>query len=301
MTTRKTIRTLTIYETSIRKLGQFRIVHPLPKGAEEIMAIGFATMPIEGDSVLPSSVGKISDFNANGRLIVRKDLPKVPDSRMGWRTWNDWHGNPHSGIQIRTIDIYPRERVLPLSEYLTVLRGATGLMLCSRPLALSCDTEETIVHVLNLYLELFGEFQVVSLNLENSSSVQVRRLNWKILPPGPYPFARAKQELSEFINTLPDDVRPEIEDRIKAITQHSPDFIATGLGGFKDYVVYGFTESGKYVFESPALGNATYIFKSDWMELSLMSKKQILDGSLHEERIIHNKRWRNGIREAIAG
>ena len=98
---------------------------------------------------------------------------------------------------------------------------------------------------------------------------------------------------------LPDEVRPLIHYRIRSITQYVPDFIAVGVGGFKDYVVFGFSNTAKFVFESPALGNATYVFKNDWQALSLMSKKQILDGSLHEARVIHNRRWRQSIKEAI--
>lgn len=298
MTTGKTLRSLSAYETLIHKLGEFRIVHALPND-EQLREIGFATSPNEGESVLPAPIGKISEFNSNGKLIVRKDLQKVRESRMSWRTWNDWHGNPHSGSQIRTIEIYPRDRVLPPSEYITALGSSNGLILCSRPLSLSTDSEESVIHLLNLFLELFGSLELVTPNLETTSAVQIKRLHWKILPPGLYPFARAKQELSEFIDVLPSEAKPVIEERIRAITNHSPDFIATGLGGFKDYVVFGFTKTETYVLESPALGNATYIFKNNWQELSHLTKRQILDGSLHEARVIHNHRWRAGIRDAI--
>ena len=295
----KSIRTIAVYEKIIRQLGRFRVVHAFPTDVNDLISLGFSSQPNEGDSVLPASLGKISEFNSNGKVIIRKDLPKVSESRMGWREWKDWHGNPHSGIQIRTTKIYPRELVLPPSEYLTVLPSPMGLLVCSRPLTLTQDSEEAIVHVINLYLELFGDLQIVDEKLENAAAIQVKRLNWKVLPPGPYPFARAKQELSEFINGLAPEVKPVIEDRIKAITHYNPDFIAVGIGGFKDYVVFGFSKNDTYVLESPSIGNATYIFKNDWQELSLRTKKEILDGSLHEARIIHNHRWRVGIRDVI--
>lgn len=299
MTKGKVIRSITAYEKAMREVGKFRVVHTIPTDINELAALGFAQQPIEGDSVLPASLGKISEFNANGKRVVRKDLPKVSESRMGWREWKDWHGNPHSGIQIRSTEIYPRELVLPPSEYLTILRGAVGLLVCSRSLSLETDDEESIIHIVNLYLELFGSFKIVDEGLSKTDAVHVRRLNWKVLPPGLYPFVRAKQELSEFLNALTPEVKPVIEDRIKAITHYSPDFIAVGAGGFKDYVVFGFSASDTYVLESPSIGNATYIFKSDWQTLSLKTKKEILEGSLQEARVIHNHRWRTGIRDAI--
>ncbi len=295
----KSIRTIAVYEKIIQQLGRFRVVQEIPADINNLVVLGFSPQPNEGDSVLPSSVGKISEFNSNGKVIVRKDLPKVSDSRMGWREWNDWHGNPHSGIQIRTTMIYPREQILPPSEYLTILRGPKGLLVSSRPLSLAQDGEEAIVHLINLYLELFGDLQIVDEKLENAAAVNVKRLNWKVLPPGPYPFIRAKQELADFINELAPEVKPVIEDRIRAITHYNPDFIAVGVGGFKDYVVFGFSDNDTYVLESPSIGNATYVFRNDWQELSLKTKKEILDGSLHEARVIHNHKWRGYIRSVI--
>jgi len=216
---------------------------------------------------------------------------------MTYRTWKDWHGQEHSGTQIRTMQIYQRELVAPPEEYLTVINGPSGSMICSRELALSKNSETEIVHVLNLFLEIFGALDIVNLKLEKA--IKVHRLNWKILPQGAYPFARAKTALAEFFRDLPDNVLPVIEERIKSITQHNPDFLAVGMGGFKDYVVFGFTKSGKYIFESPVHGNATYIFKDDWARLTMLTKKQILDGSLHDARLIHNRQWRGSLRDAI--
>jgi hypothetical protein len=36
-------------------------------------------------------------------------------------------------------------------------------------------------------------------------------------------------------------------ERIKTVTAHNPNFIATGKGGFSDYVVFGFTAANIYV------------------------------------------------------
>jgi hypothetical protein len=297
----KYVRSLSIYESAIQRLGEFRVVHPLPKDPTWLRELGFDGNLTNGESIVPSQVGPISTFNANGREMLRKDLPKVPQSRMVWSTWNDWHGNPHSGIKIRSQQVYQRELVPPPEEYLTVMQAESGPVLASRALSRATDDDQTIVHVINLFLELFGTLEITTVDLNFAKSLVVKRLNWRVLPPGEFPFERAKKELAEYLERIDESVRPVVQSRIKSVTQYKPDFVAVGVGGFREYVVFGFRSKGIYVLESPKLGNATYIFKNNWAEVSALSKKEILDGSLHEARLIHNNRWTGALRQAIIG
>lgn len=75
--------------------------------------------------------------------------------------------------------------------------------------------------------------------------------------------------------------------------------MAVGLGGFSEYIVFGFTRKNRYVFESPETGNATYIFRNEWEEVSQLTKRQILQEQLQEARIIHTSRWAIEVSEAI--
>lgn len=295
------IRSLSAYENIISKLGSFRVVVEAPADENFLKELGFEVPPNEGDSIIPASRGRFSEFNANGKVIIRKDLPKISHSRMLWGSWNDWHGNPHSGVKIQSIKIYPRERVLPPNEYIFLVRGEEGFLCSSRILSLEADGQDAVIHIINLFLELFGRLNIVGPNLEQTKALQVRKLHWRVLPPGEFPFARAKQELVNYVAALEENERPVVEDRIKTITKFVPDFVAVGLGGFKDYIVFGFSEKDIYILESPSLGNATYVFNRDWQSISLLTKKEILDGSLHENRLIHNHRWARGIRDVIMG
>jgi hypothetical protein len=297
----KSVRSLSIYETAIQRLGAFRVAHSLPVDSARLRTLGFDGAVAEGESLIPSPVGSVSTFNANGRQIVRPDLPKVSQSRMVWSTWNDWHGNPHSGVQVRSQQVYQRELVPPPEEYITIVRGESGPMVASRSLDRSVDDDDRIIHIINLFLELFGDLEITSVDLKSSRSLVVKRLNWRILPPGEFPFERAKKELADFLDRVEENVRPVVQSRIKSVTQYKPDFVAVGVGGFSEYVVFGFRAKNIYVLESPTLGNATYVFRNDWAEVSVLSKKEILDGSLHEARLVHNKRWTGALRQAITG
>lgn len=59
----------------------------------------------DGDWILPAGVGKVSEFNARGKEIKRRDLPLIKKSVPQYRSWKDWHGNEHSGVQIRSMDV----------------------------------------------------------------------------------------------------------------------------------------------------------------------------------------------------
>jgi hypothetical protein len=56
-------------------------------------------------------------------------------------------------------------------------------------------------------------------------------------------------------------------------------------------VVFGFPEENIYVVESAFYGNATYVFRQDWEQLSQLTKAEIITGSLHTDRIIHTQGW----------
>jgi len=295
MADKKIVRSLSKYEALLQKFKVCRLAVRLPIEDSIAIELGFSNELALGDSFLPAAIGKTTEFNANGKIIIRKDLPKVSQTNSSWRSWKDWHGQEHSGIVVRTIQVFPRQLVPPPSEYLTVLSAPSGPAVCSRSISYNKETKEDILHVVNLFLEIFGEFEVFDDSLEFSASATIKRLNWKLLPPGKYPFLRTKEALSEFLVSLSESDRPVVEDRIKKITKLEPDLLGIGLGGFKDYVVFGFTKKNRYVLESPRLGNATYIFDQNWEELSTKSKKEILDGSLHEARVIHDHRWSRDI------
>ncbi|MFT3857624.1 MAG: hypothetical protein QM742_09050 [Aquabacterium sp.] len=295
------IRSLSIYEDEIARLQTFRVTHPLPAEADLLARIGFFGVPNVGDSIVPRAVGPHTTFNASGRRLVRKDLPKISQSRMVWSTWKDWHGHPHSGTKIVSRQVYQKDLIPPPEEAITLLANETGKHLVSRPLSRESDGDATIVHIINVFLELFGSLKLTTIDLQAPSAVVTRRLAWRILPQGEYPFERASSALQQFMDQVAEKERPVVVERIKSVTQYRPDFIAVGVGGFSDYVVFGFQQRNLYVLESPALGNATYIFNSNWEELSALTKREILAGNLHQVRLVHNHLWRKALRTAIIG
>lgn len=290
------------FKKTLRSLGTARITvanSELPDGIAE--RVGFSEI-IDGISILPAIAGRVSEFNSNGKTLVRKDLPKEKQYFHMYGTYRDWGGGIHQSIQTRSMMVYPRDLLPPPNEYLTIANGPKGLTIISRSFTFSdaadSEREDALVHLINLFFELFGKFDFVGKDLV-APAAKVVKLNWKVLPPGVYPFRRVMGELTELVSSLGENERPVIEYRLKAISDYNPDFMAVGTGGFSDYVVLGFTKTGLFILESPKLGNATYAFLDGWEEFSRLTKREILTEQHHHARIVHNQRWQSSLRQLI--
>jgi len=266
---------------------------------DDIERLGFILPPAVGDYLIPSSIGKFTQFNANGKEIVRKDLPKESFSVMYHGTTRDWHGGLHTNTMTRTAKRYPREFVSAPSEKLQITEIDSELYICSSELNLVSNEELRNIHVCNLMLECFSEFEIINPNKNKIIGPTLRTLQWEILPKGQYPWKIAKSILNTATMNLEAKDREVILHRMEVISKRNPDFLATGRGGFSGYFVYGFTSQDRYVLESIHLDNATYIFESDWESLSQMTKNEIINGDVNHQRVIHNKRWAMNVGQAI--
>jgi len=261
--------------------------------------LAIAHLEEDGDSILPAVIGKISEFNARGKEIKRRDLPLIKKSVPQYRSWKDWHGQEHSGVQIRTMDVYPIDFVRPPMEHpsLSVINGkeyiATRRVKVDEPPA-------ALVHLANLMLEFFQEFEIFDVERQRIAKVQARQLQWDLLPPGKYPWKSAEAIVKPYLAGLRASVQGVIEHRIREITRFEPDFFATGRGGYQGYFVFGFSTRGIYLLESSHLDNATYKFGEDWEVLSTLTKDEIINGDHEHQRFIHDKTWGRKIRQMLA-
>ncbi len=67
-----------------------------------------------------------------------------------------------------------------------------------------------------------------------------------------------------------------------------------------NYFSYKFKiDKNLFVMENAFAGNATYVFKDDWINISQLTKAQILKENLQEDRLIHKKNWKRLITEKL--
>ncbi|MCH8799620.1 MAG: hypothetical protein IH963_01790 [Chloroflexi bacterium] len=297
----------------IRTLGNhFRMV---PIGAEVTVGItiddetrailegiGFTHTAEIGECVLPdSAIGRVCDFNANGSYVVHRDQPMETAYRQSEWHWKEWHGQD-TVEQSKIVDVpyqrYPRTFVPPPSVELRIATDAEDNLFVVSPRYLhNPEHAAELVHVVNIFLEVFGHCSVFSGDIEPLFRAPLKRLNWTVLPPGRRPWEQLRLEVAPMIERAPLGNQPVILQRLETLNNYEPEFLAVGQAGFGGYVVFGFPAKDIFVLESIFVGNATYVFGEDWESLSQRTKAEILSGHLQQARIIHRDGWDTHVRD----
>lgn len=277
------------------------ILNDINTHKNRLILMGFSSALPIGERVLPSSFGAVSSYNANGKSEKLKDLPKETFYVEQSRYIKDWHGNYHS---VSTSMRYKRFQIefidAPSQELIILENEDKEKIVSSDILTVTDDNKELIKHTINLFLELFGECNIVDDEFLSRQKTPIKRVSWNILPRGIMPWESIKEPLLELLEKTDIESKYDTLKRFEFINDFDPDFIATGNGGFNDYVVFGFTDRDLYVLENSFAGNATYIFNNDWETLSQLSKAEILAGNLQEYRFIHRRNWKRSIRDILS-
>lgn len=267
---------------------------------DKLINIGFTDSLTLGEKILPAIMGTVSEYNANGIYEKLKDLPKEMFYIDRTVDIKDWHGNYHSVSQTVGYKRYQRRFIgAPSQEFSILVDDENNKIVASNTIEVNEENKDLIKHTINLFLELFGECIVVDDELFSRQKTPIKRVSWNILPEGEMPWSRLKKSLVELLDQTSIENKEDSLKRFEYINGFSPDFVATGNGGFNDYVVFGFVERNLYVLENSYAGNATYIFNKDWETLSQLSKAEILSESLHEHRLIHRRNWRRTIGDIL--
>lgn len=250
---------------------------------------------IQGHKFVPGPVGPITSYNANGKTLVKKNLEKEPRTIEHDYHVIDWHGQDHYGTCYQTRMCFPIEVLLPPCEEITIEERII------RSEVLKQDELNRVKHIINMFLEIFGMCEIVDENLQPICSGIVKNVPWTILPPGKYPWDKAKEHLKNYFNNVSDGKKMTIEKRHKILADYEPDFLAIGEENFRGYVVYGYTQKDMYYFESNEPGNATYVFKGKWENASKLTKRDIISGNLCYRRLTHTEKWGNSISQLMNG
>ncbi len=287
---KKYIRSLKPYLGFIASNQEFVIVNPLNESNR--LKAGRIGLNNLGESVLPLHIGKISQFNAEGEYVTLKEEPKelryVNTIAWSWKQWKGY-GQTEEITENRDVykECYARKFVEPPSVELSWV-NVDGLDFVSSPhLDRSVQSDVEIIHTINLFLEVFGECEIRKNDFSSFSPPNLKRVNWKFLPPGKYPWEKVKQHLNESLTSKSSRYSKPIIDRQEFIVNFEPDKIYTGEGGFETYLAYVFDEKELVVLESIQYGNAIYVFGDDWLTFSQLSKAEILSNELCKDRIIH--------------
>jgi hypothetical protein len=257
------------------------------------MRTGFGQDLSVGDTLLPSIIGPVTRRNAEGYNIIHRDQKKETHWRTVEWTWKQYRGRNDYEKVTEFKDVpyerYPRTFVPPYGFELSIAINSSGekyVVSSGVNIDLSNAYNE-IKHIVNLFLELFGECHILCEKLNTIIQPKLVRLNWEILPAGEYPWAERVEQIRPFIEKAKPKNQSIVKMRLEIINKYKPDFVAIGRCGFCGYIVYGFDSKRLYVFESVQVNNATYIFNKDWKDITVLTKKEILDSKMQIDRVIH--------------
>lgn len=266
---------------------------------ETLQKLGFTEKILEGDSILPTAIGKITTFNARGKEIKRPDLPKETYHVTYNSTTYDWHKQPHYGTKTRTALRIAREYIPAPSVFLTLANINGQPYVISPVIYINDKNKEYNLHVINLLLECFSEFELFDNSKTPLNTTKFRKIQWDILPRGVYPWSKVAGMILAGTASLEKDDAEIIKSRLSIINTYQPDFIGVGHGGFNGYFAFGFEKNNTYILESVYLDNATYIFHEKWEPLSKLTKNEIINSDIEHIRIIHDKKWKQAVSIAI--
>ncbi|WP_110634149.1 hypothetical protein [Salinicola salarius] len=295
--TKKRIRSLRAYTKGLVE-AQPLVVSVSVSNIDANMAIdiGFSPDLSPGESVLPKSIGNITTFNSEGKEIPLKGEPKETHYRQQEWTWKEFRGRYDFEEKSKIVDIpyerYPRKFIEPPAIELNIAKNAGGdKLIVSDSVEFLPKNFDLIIHVVNIFLEIFGYCEIRNENLDSIIRAPLRKLNWDVLPPGKKPWGELKPLVREAAKHLSDGNKVVIDKRLESINVHEPDFVAVGRAGFTGYLIFGFPEKCLYILESTQTNNATYVIENNWEVLSGLSKAEILENDLHKERVIHRESW----------
>lgn len=234
-----------------------------------------------------------TSYNASGKFEVYKDKPKEYRSIIRYYNLPDWQGNYHSGSWVDRKLCYKREFLPPPKIQLILSDGK----FYSQPLLNADEFMETNKLIMNMFLEMFGEFEILNEDLSPKIPSAFKRLPWIILPKGECPWEEIEEQIKERISRYPEREQKEIVACHNRLKSMQPSELTVGVEGFKGYLIYTYPQIDTHVFESYSPGNATYVFGENWESASILSKATIIKSSLHKERVVHTSNWPNKIND----
>lgn len=300
----KRVRSVDKYLAPLAPNTKIRVVVEVAAiNAPPLAAIGFSANPLPGETVLPASLGRVSEFNANGRHEPQKHLPKVSTyiTTIEW-SWEVWAGR---GTETRTEfrdvfrDCYPRIFVPPPAAELSIVNDNGALLIVSEEIDYTATSRARILHIVNLMLELFGHCEARHANLQRIIPPAIRKVNWTMLPPGQYPWPQVQQHVRQVVGNLSPRYANPILGRMQVLVGHNPDQVYVGQGGYRAYIAYIFNSKNLAVLESIMLDNATYVFGQNWQQVSQLTKAEVLGNNLQQVRLIHGTGWQDRINQLL--
>ena len=125
-----------------------------------------------------------------------------------------------------------------------------------------------------------------------------KSMPWKFLPNSELTERNVILQLREFQRRRR-DLQVD-ETRLRDAFRLCPQEIYVGRDDFDGYFAFCFERERAVLLDHPVVGNAAYVFGSDWRILSRLSKRELLDSRRGRFiRVVHRGDWRVQVRAAL--
>lgn len=284
---------------SVSDIGRFNNLNKI--GFTEKLKLNEQVLPAINSGLSKSS--SVTKHNSEGSYIKRPEWGKETKYYQREFRRHEWRGR-YRTEEVTDIRTFSYERICreyikpPSIELRIVEKEGNKIIIAAKKFRYKKE-DGILKHTINLFLELFKECEILNEDLSELTSLydlkHIKRLNWEILPEGEMPWEKVEKQLTPILKQIKNTKKPADKARIEHIYSYNPTAVFYGKSGFNGYV--GFEFKNFTILESLLYGNAIYIFDKNCIELTKLTKKEILDDKLHIKRIIHKEGWEKEVRD----
>jgi len=259
---------------------------------------------VTGRSLPPTSAGRYSRRNVEGLEVIRRDLP-MTSRTVTFETPNfgDWGKGSHETSWSR--DVYIRDFIPPKELELKteiIRRSPQGTLVKFEVDQVlrrtSTDFEEALLFNLNLLQENVGAVDVFTSTATLADYAATIHVDWQILPPGKVDDV-VKGLLAGNKKPVTADIEAVMRERVSVLAALKPTAYVAGTDKFLRYFGAKFGDD-LVVFENVHYGNAIYVMRQNWQELSKRSRLDLLKGTNENvDRITHTDGWKEALMSLI--
>lgn len=253
---------------------------------------------VEGLTLTPRASGSVTKANIKGKFARA-----IPERKTVERKLIDYIRKT-DGTHIsymRDFNVYVKELQHKYNITFRFVTNESGRKLIVSPPLLFDDANKVKnTHVINLFLEVFGEFEIYNAKLEPALPFN-KKYDFEILPSG-----QLNREDVEYLVegarrfTKNENEVKAFKERLDYIMDFKPSLRGKGSKGFDGYIVFGFPDKGLAVIESMYSANATYVFDlSDYEEYISQKKIDLIKSRNVKKRIFHYDNWKQSIEELL--
>jgi hypothetical protein len=252
-----------------------------------------------GDVKVPKAAGPTTKANINGK-VGRKQ----PEKKHEIEKHIDYI-RKKDGRRIeydRVYEVWEKELKHKFNIAFTFKKDVNGENTVFSPLLVFDNTPVNNMkntHVMNVFLEVFGFSDLYRPNLSPLVKYE-KSFDEEILPPGNLGERENFDALIEIAerHVSPEDLKPLLH-RLELFKEFNP-IIRQSAKGLSGYYAFIFKDKGIVAAESIKRDNATYFFKEEDYENTIIKDKQdIINNNLMLKRLSHTDNWEQNARKFL--